>query len=520
MKKLILLIIFSAYFKYSNGQVTWSADVASIIYSNCSKCHNSYGIAPFTLLSYQDAYQNGSDIKDQVINRTMPPWPPDPNYNHLAHERILTQQQITAISDWVDNGMLRGDSTLEPAPPVFNNISEIANPDHIAQAPIYSVNTSSDLYRCFVIPTNFLTDNYIKALEAIPGDRSIVHHILIYSDTSSIPTTLDAADPGPGYTNFGGTGSIYSKLIGAWVPGQSVYYSPNGMGIRLPANTNIIMQIHYPGGTLGKTDSTKLLLKTTTTPQREIFIESPLNHYQLDNGPLIIPANTIRTFNAHYVIPAPYDLSIMSVGPHMHLVGKSISSYGVTPTNDTIPFIDIPNWDFHWQGNFSFQRVVHLPAGTTIYSEATYDNTTANPNNPNSPPQLVHLGEATTDEMMLVYFSYTYYLPGDENIILDSTLITTNVVDIHSSKISTAQLYEPYPNPVSHQLQFQYYLPESAMINISILDAEGKLIKNEIANGQSGLSTTKLDVSNYAAGIYFITLKTGDTIRVKKFLKN
>ena len=99
-------------------------------------------------------------------------------------------------------------------------------------------------------------------------------------------------------------------------------------------------------------------------------------------------------------------------------------------------------------------------------------------------------------------------------------MITTNVVDIHNSKISTAQLYEPFPNPVSNQLQFQYYLPESVMINISVLDAEGKLIKNESISGQSGLSTTKMDVSNYAAGIYFISLKTGDIMRVKKFLKN
>ena len=195
---------------------------------------------------------------------------------------------------------------------------------------------------------------------------------------------LDALDPGPGYTFFGGTGSPNSKVIGAWVPGQHTYYSPNGMGIRIPANANIVLQIHYPGGTSNRTDSTKVLIKMTSIPQREITINTPLNHYQLDNGPLYIAANTTKTFYAHCYIPS--DMSVLSVGPHMHLVGKSILSYGVTPTHDTIPFVDIPNWDFHWQGSYAFPKIIKIPGGSTIYSEAYYDNTLANIHNPNDPP--------------------------------------------------------------------------------------------------------------------------------------
>ncbi len=521
MNRIILLAIGMLTFSASHSQVTWSGQVASILYKNCSSCHNVHGIAPFELMSFSDAVLNGADIKDQVIAGIMPPWPPNPAYNHLAHERILTQQQINDITSWVDNGMPRGDSTLEPPAPIINTSAEITNPDMIIQAPIYSVNTSSDLYRCFVIPTNLLTSNYITSLEAIPGDRSIVHHILIYSDTSSIPANLDAADPSPGYTNFGGTGSTSSKLIGAWVPGQSVYYAPAGMGIRLPPNTNIILQIHYPGGTIGKTDSTKLLLKTTTIPQREIFIESPLNHYQLDQGLLLVPANTQRTFTAHYQIPAPLDLSIMSVGPHMHLVGKSISTWGITPSGDTIPFVDIPNWDFQWQGNYAFQRIIRLPVGTMIYSTALYDNTAANPNNPNSPPQLVHLGESTTDEMMLIYFSYTYYLPGDENIIVDSTLITTGVTEMHSSLIATPQLYDPTPNPSSTNILFQYFLPQPSQVKITVIDIQGKIVREENSNAHvSGLYTSEMNIAELPSGIYFLTLNADGVIRSKKIIKN
>ena len=519
MDRKLLLVFAFAFAIHTNAQTpTWSEDIAPIIYSNCSNCHNVHGIAPFELMSYADAVFNASEIKDEVADRKMPPWPPDPSFSRLAHERVLTQQQINDIVDWVDNGMPRGDSLLEPQPPVISTSVEITNPDLVLSAPVYNVNTTDDLYRCFVIPSTLLSDKFITAIEAIPGNRNVVHHILIYSDTTNIPSTLDALSPGPGYTNFGGTGSIYSKLIGVWVPGQGAYYAPAGMGIKLPANCNIVMQIHYPGGISGQVDSTKLSLKLTSNFQREIGIESPLNHYQLDNGPLIIPANTTRTFTAHYTVP--YDVSLLGIGPHMHLIGRSILSYGITPTNDTIPFIDIPEWDFHWQGVYSFPRVLKIPLGTVLYSSAFYDNTAANPENPNSPPQTVTLGEATTDEMMLVYFAYIFYLPGDENIIIDSTFYT-GIQPIQNSAIATPQLYDLVPNPVIDNLQYQYFLPHPNEVSISILDLHGKLILEANGSGKvSGLYTSNLNVSALPAGIYFLVLKTDGVIRSKKFVKN
>ncbi len=518
MKKILLILIPSLFFKSASSQVTWSNTVASIIYNNCSSCHNTNGIAPFELLNYYDAVQNGSDIKDNVESGLMPPWPPDPNFSTLAHERILSAQEKSDIASWVDNGMPRGDSTLEPPPPVFNQIAEITNPDLVLSAPVYNVNTTSDVYRCFVVPSGLLTDQYLTAIEAIPGNRSVVHHILIYSDTTSVPLALDAADPDPGYTNFGGTGSSDSKLIGVWVPGQGAYYAPQGMGIRLPANTNIILQIHYPGGITGSIDSTKLYLKVTPNFRREITIDSPLNHFNLDNAIILaIPANTTRTFTAHFDVPIDY--SVLAVGPHMHLIGKSIMSYGVTPLNDTIPFIDIPNWDFHWQGLYSFPRVLKVPMNTRLYSSAFYDNTSANPENPNNPPQLVTLGESTTDEMMLIYFAFTPYAPGDENIIIDSVLINS-VEPVHSSVISTSQLYEPMPNPANDHVTFQYYIPKPTEASIYLMDINGKMMKEEKNKIETpGIVTGQWNISDLPAGIYFLNLNAGGIIRTKKFLK-
>ncbi len=518
MKKLILFLMFSIAVKSLLAQITWSGQIASIVYTKCSNCHNSNGIAPFELMKYQDAYENGDDIMTNVQSHKMPPWPPNRAYSRLAHERVLSEQQISDISDWVNNGMPRGDSLSEPSAPVFNTVAEISNPDLVLSAPVYPVNTTRDVYRCFVIPTNLSTSKYLTAIEAVPGDRSVVHHILIYSDSTTVPAGLDAADPAPGYTSFGGTGSSNSKLVGVWVPGQRAYYSPDGMGIRLPAHTNIVVQIHYPGGISGKSDSTKLFLKLTSNFRREITIDAPLNHFELDNGAfLFIPANTTKTFNAHYTVP--YDLSTLGVGPHMHLIGTRILSYCVTPGADTIPFIEIPEWDFHWQGIYSFPKVIKIPSGSTIYSEAHYDNTSANPDNPNNPPISVHLGESTTDEMMLVYFAFTPYQNGDENIIIDSTSIINGVEQVNSSKIITPQLYDLSPNPASNIITFQYFLPKSVVAEIKIYDLQGKIIREINGGNISGLITKQINISDLPTGIYYLTLNADGITRTKKIIK-
>src|SRR6185436_13388896 len=355
MKKILpLVFLLSVFAKVNATNPDWSVDIAPILYAKCTSCHNQNGIAPFSLITYQDAFFYKTDIQTNVNSGMMPPWPPDPNYRHLAHERVLSPAEKSAIDQWVNAGAPQGDSTLAPAQPVYSSAAEITSPDLISRMPDYVVNTTTDLYRCFVMPSGLLSQQYITEIEALPGNRNIVHHILIYEDTSGIPAQLDAADPDPGYTDFGGTGSPSSNLIGVWVPGQSVYRLPVGMGIGMPANTNIVIQIHYPGGITNQTDSTKILFKLSSSLLRNVTITPPLNHFNLTNGPLVIPPNTTRTFYSQYTIPVT--LSTLSVGPHMHLIGKSIMSYGVTPSNDTIPFINIPEWDFHWQGLYSFRN--------------------------------------------------------------------------------------------------------------------------------------------------------------------
>jgi hypothetical protein len=511
MKKIVLFFTFFIVIDFScTAQApTWSADVANIIYSKCSSCHHSGTIAPFSLMSYTDAVGNASAISADVTNHIMPPWPPDANYKHFIHERVLTTTEINTIVNWVSGGTPIGSAAASPVPPVFSTGFLIPSPDLIMQMPTYqSTATSADLFRCFVLPTGITSDKYVEQIEVIPGNRSIVHHIIIFTDNGTICTALDAADSLPGYASFGGTGDHYSKHIGSWTPGEGKIELPTGFGFKLPANTNIILQIHYTAGSSGQSDSTKIRIKYSSLPSpRVIHLDVPLDNFNttLIDGPLAIPANSLKTF--HEVDTIPVSISIFSIQPHMHYVGRTIDCYGVTPLGDTIRMIKIDDWKFHWQGQYNFTHPVVIPAGTVLYSEAFYDNTPANTENPAGGLQPIAAGADSDHEMMMTAFNYTGYMPGDENINVDS-MLTLGVSTI-DSKVNSLFIY---PNPSHDKIYFRS-TNENIPLRAELYNLLGELVIEE----QKG---NEMDISGLPSGIYFVRIKQNDLVLSQKIIKN
>jgi hypothetical protein len=444
----------------------------------------------------------------------MPPWPPDKSYRTFAHERLLTQQEKDLINDWVNQGAVQGNPGNAPAPPTYSGAAQITNPDLTLRIPDFTLPTTmtSDIYRCFVVPTGITADKFATSLEVLPGNPAIVHHVLLFEDTSSTPVTLDNNEAGPGYTCFGGTGSQTSKLIGGWTPGASAYTLPSGMGIKLNANTRLVVQVHYPMGSDGQLDSTRFNFKLTTGSLREVSIASILWENYLINGPLHIPANTVQSFTERYTLPG-IDFTLLSIFPHMHLLGQTIKSYSISPVGDTTKLISIPQWSFHWQGSYFFRHPVRVPAGSNLYAEATYDNTTNNPDNPNDPPLDVNWGENTTDEMMMVFYGYLPYFPGDENIVVDTSTVTStyNNCNEFTTGISNAiqNSFSVYPNPTSGLLYLKN--PNSETLEIKLMDATGALIRSKIITGND-----KLDISGIARGMYMLRVDNGREILFKK----
>jgi hypothetical protein len=457
MKSIKFILLFLLLFSFKNSKAhtpTWTDGIACIIYAHCTSCHNPKGIAPFSLTRYEDVFANRFSIAASVQAGSMPPFPPSQKNRKYAHANSLSAHEKQEILEWVNNFAPLGDADNIPAPPVYNSNFQMNEPDLILQIPNYTVNTNNDLYRVFVLPLNNLQQLFIKQIEIVPGNRNIVHHALVFQDTSSIPVQLDMNDPLPGYSAFGSTGSSSSKLITGYTPGQGVIEYPPGFGAALLPGSNLCIQIHYPGGISNKVDSTQIRLKFGPNTLRNITTVAALNHTSsLLNGPLFIPANTVKTFYSK--IRVPTNRTITGVMPHMHLLGKSIKSFAVTPVGDTIHLVDIPEWDFHWQGFYTFQKPVLIPAGSELFGEATYDNTSNNIHNPNSPPRDVRQGEGTDDEMMLIYFNLASYLPGDTSIIVDTSshFAHKNNCDPNGLNVNVDEI-SIFPNPTNDVLMF------------------------------------------------------------------
>jgi len=514
MKKLSALLPFLVLaIPTTEAQVpNYSEDIAPIIYANCSSCHHSGGIAPFPLMSYQDASGKSALISYMVSNGLMPPWPPDTTYQRYVHERILAQAEIDKIVNWVNGGSPQGDSTLAPPPPVFTTNLVLGPGDlFVKMAPYASQATPfADDYVCVVLGTGQTQNQIIRAMEVVPGNREILHHCLIYADTTG------NYSPGQVFNNCGGPPS--AALLGGYTPGGGPSIFPNGVsvktGITLPANAVIILAMHYPEGTAGKVDSTGVMFHfypPGTQNVREIFSAPVLSAWAF-----CIDADSIQTVSSQFN-QVFTNFSILSVFPHMHLLGKSWTVYGVTPLLDTVRFIRINDWNFEWQGFYTLDYLKKLPVLSTVHGEAVYDNTSGNPNNPNSPPKKVCAGLNTTDEMHLVYFQFLLYQPGDEFIRLDSLIqLPVSVSPGHEGVVASLAVW---PNPAKGAATIEYMLTRASLAELTVRGADGRLVFARAPRKQEP-GTYRVSwnegETRLPAGLYFIRLQTDDGSAVRR----
>ena len=385
---------------------TFNDDVVRILQARCQACHRPGEHAPFPLLSYRDAYARRDDIKDAVQGRLMPPWKPVPGFGDFLEPRRLSDSELSTLLRWIDAGAPEGDSARLPAPLAFPEGWRLGPPEYVLEMPEpYTVPArASDVYRCFVIPTNFPEDRWVTKVEYAPGDRKLVHHILSYIDTTSAAEALDRGDPGPGYTCFGGPGFAPAGGLGGWAPGIQPRVMPDGVGMLLPKGAKVVVQMHYNNGsTENRTDRTRLGLH---------FAKSPIDKRQrsvaIVNRVFTIPAGERRyEVTASWTVPPGRDLHANTIAPHMHLLGREMKVTAAYPDGTVRPLIYIDDWDFNWQGNYTFAQPVPLPSGTRIDMVAIFDNSVESRRQPSRPPRAVSWGEGTTDEMAIVFIGIT-----------------------------------------------------------------------------------------------------------------
>lgn len=402
----------------AGGKVTFHRDVLPILQNNCQTCHRPGEVGPFSLLTYRQAVNWASDIKAYTQERKMPPWKPvdGPAFHG---ERKLSAQDIATLAAWVDGGTPEGDPKDAPAPRHFVEGWQHGKPDLVLTVDgDFQVGASGpDVFRCFVLPTNLPEDKYITAVELRPGNPRIVHHALLFLDTTGQARKLEQQekerankstekDAGPGYSASMGVGFLPRGGLGGWAPGQMPRELPDGSGYFLPRGADVVAQVHYHRNGRAEKDRTRLGLYFATKPVSKRFQS------------MVIPGKfwAIPAGDDHYRVTGSIvvrqDCDLHSVMPHMHLLGREIKVTMTPPDGTSRTLVAINDWEYNWQETYFFQDAIPVKAGTRFDIEAIYDNTAKNPNNPNSPPKPVFFGQFTTNEMCFGFLGATSDKPG------------------------------------------------------------------------------------------------------------
>jgi peroxiredoxin/mono/diheme cytochrome c family protein len=395
------------------GKVTFYRDVLPILQNRCQSCHRPGEVGPFPLLTYNQAVNWCSDIKEYTQNRKMPPWKPvaGPAFHN---ERRLSDSEIATLASWVDANTPEGDPKDAPPAAHFIDGWQLGKPDLILSVDedVVVGPGGRDLFRSLVLPTNLPEDKYVVAFEVRPGNARVLHHTLNFIDLTGKGRELEKKekerakkpgeqDSGPGYTVSMGIGFSPQGGLGGWAPGQIGRYLPEGTGYLLPKGADVIVQAHYHR--TGRVEKDRIQiglyfakkpavtrLEALVLPGRFVYIPAGENHFGV-NG-------TIEILQ---------DCTLHSVMPHMHMLGREIKVTITPPEGKPYSLIAIKDWDYNWQETYFLKESQAIKAGTRIAVEAFYDNTDKNPSNPNRPAKMVIFGEQTDNEMCFVFLGVT-----------------------------------------------------------------------------------------------------------------
>lgn len=412
--------------------ITYNEHISPIIINNCAPCHKENGYAPFSLLKYEDVAKRATFVGYVTRQRIMPPWKANPHYRVFEGQRILTDGQIDTIQKWIAQGANEGPKLKAKNKKINRNATLTEKPDAVLSMtqPVKIEGNNKAMYVCYNIPFEFARDTFVRSIEFIPGNRLLVHHASyqILEVDSSV-----SFHNAPSYFTYGDSiKSVndlhdfeYFKLIGkggqmpketyhgGWLPGVSAQTYPKSVGFKLPKKgVLMIRNLHYSPSPVPASDVSlfKIFFAKSPTTRKIEFAA-----FQPKNVASMIPKDSVKKF--FIILKIGADLSLLHINPHMHLLGKNFIAYAISPSHDTIPLIEIKDWDFEWQDFYRFPKMIKIPKGSILHAEATFDNTSNNIHNPFNPPKdaLFETGSMEdTEEMMRLVFLYLPYKSGDE----------------------------------------------------------------------------------------------------------
>lgn len=390
------------------AELTYFRDIKPIIDHKCGQCHVQGGIAPFALTTPEEVAAHKDEIKVATKSRAMPPWPPSAACGEYLHDRSLTEDQIATIGRWVDGDARAGSAgAVKPA----TTGSSLSRVDRTLEMPAaYTPAKSPDDYRCFVLDWPETATKYVTGFGVRPGVAAMVHHVIAFlapPEEVATYTALDAADPGAGYECFGGAGGGgRPRWIGAWAPGIQGTDFPEGTGIKVSAGSKIVLQVHYnTHGAAPAPDLSSVLIRLDDSVAKEAFLMPWTNPAWVFQGTMKIPPRstdvgyefaldptTVAAAATEDGLPNGVPLTVYSSTLHMHEHGAKAVLEIERAEGDRECVLDIPKWNFHWQGIYDLAKPKIVRPGDRLKLSCRWNN---------QEDRSIGWGEGTSDEMCL-----------------------------------------------------------------------------------------------------------------------
>lgn len=395
--------------------VTFTRDIAPLVFERCAGCHRPDGPAPFSLLTYEAVRTRATQIAAVTRSRYMPPWKTEPGYGEFIGQRHLTDQEIARIQRWIDDGRLEGDRRHMPPPPPPRGEWQLGTPDLVVSMPQpYTLAADGpDVFRTFVLSLPIGRTQYVRALEFRPGNPRVVHHANIRIDRTSASRDLDGDDDAePGYEGVMAHSAVFPDgHFLAWAPGQVSPALPRGLAWRLDPGTDLVFQLHLQPSGKPEPVQVSIGLYFGGEPPERLPLIVRLGRQDID-----IPAGARQhVIEDSYTIPV--DVEVHAVQPHAHTLAREVRGVATLPDGSTRWLVYIRDWDFRWQHVYRYVEPFTLPKGTVLSMRYTYDNSAENPRNPVSPPGRVQYGWQTGDEMGEMYIQVLTRTEDDRAVL-------------------------------------------------------------------------------------------------------
>jgi Flp pilus assembly protein TadD len=401
MKTILIAAVLVMMPRVNAQTVTYAHDVAPILYTHCTGCHHAGGSGPFPLMTYADAKRWSRSIEAVTASRYMPPWLPEPGHGEFQGNRRLADAVVALIRRWLEAGSLEGDAAAKPAAPVYASDWELGPPDLLLEvdSPMHVPASGTDLFRNFVLPFPLKESRYVRAMEIKPGSPQVVHHAnLILDRTASLrrqhPEDWRDGIPGMDVLVDAGEGFDPDGYFLDWKPDSTALVEPPGMAWRLDPGNDLVLNMHLKP--TGKVESVRARIGLYFTDKAPTKL--PILVQLESDGALNIPAGD-ADFVVEDHVTLPVATSVLAIYPHAHYLGKRMEGWAELPDHSRKELILIPSWDINRQAIYRYTSPVALPAGSTLHMRYSYDNSAANPHNPNSPPVRVMNGNRSVDEM-------------------------------------------------------------------------------------------------------------------------